>query len=139
MCFVGAKRPDEVLRTCCSSGGLRLLAILLLSMMSRCATPTLCPNDAELIGAIRGRGERAAAATSNEAAARGEIVLVHPRPVQGVQDVICGDRLSVNLPTVICKMTLRYETAEVFQIAKLTCQDGIWEIVEDLAVTRDRR
>lgn len=116
-----------------------MLAILLLSSISRCASPALCPSDEELIAAVLSRGAAAATAAASEARARGEILLFHPRPIQKIKDVICGVGLPVDRPTVACKMTLCYRSAEVFHVAKLVRQDGTWQIVEAMAVARDRR
>ena len=116
-----------------------MLAILLLAAISRCASPALCPSDEDLISAVRGRDAASAEAAAVEAAAAGEIVMSHGQRIRRIKDVVCGDRLPGDLPTVTCKMTVRYWSADTFQVAKLVRQDGTWRIAEALMVTRSRR
>ena len=115
-----------------------MFAILLLSSISRCASPALCPSDEELMAAVLSREAAAAARIVDEAALKGEIVLIHLQQIRGIKQVVCGDRLPGDLPAAACKMTVRYWSTEVFQVAKLVPKGGTWHIGEVLGVVRDR-
>ncbi|NJC34468.1 hypothetical protein GGR88_001982 [Sphingomonas jejuensis] len=116
-----------------------MLAIMMLASMGRCAAADLCPTDQELIAAVMSRDAESASAASDQAAAAGEIVMVHPERVRRITDVICSDALPGNVPMITCRMTVRYWSTEAFQVAKLRRDGNMWSIAEALAVVRDRR
>jgi hypothetical protein len=117
-----------------------MLAALLLAI-SRCASADLCPDDATLIAALRRRDEAIVAAMSARMASEqpDSFATYHPDIIEGVSEVICGEALPGDLPTVTCKFTVRYPRRNAYQVARLARKDGMWEIEAALVVTRDRR
>jgi len=117
-----------------------MLAALFLGI-SRCASADLCPDDESLMKAVRGRDNDLVAAVSAQFAEENpdNITLVHSERIKGVSDVICGDALPGELPTVNCKFTVRYWSSNAYHVARLVKKDGMWEIDEALAVSRKRR
>ncbi|MBS0505387.1 MAG: hypothetical protein JSS55_16650 [Proteobacteria bacterium] len=116
-----------------------MIMLMLLAIVSRCALPTLCPSDADLVAAIRARDAAVAAALSDQAAAKGEIVLTHTQRIRRISDVVCGDRLPGEAETIMCKFTIRYWSQDAYQVAKLVKRDEDWQVTEALGVNRDRR
>ncbi len=113
--------------------------ILLLTAVSRCASPELCPSDRDLIAAITAYDAANAGEVSNAAAAAGELVLIHPQRIRSIDDVICSDRVSGELPTLMCSMTIRYWSMNAYQVAKLVRKGNEWRVAKALTVTRYRR
>ena len=117
-----------------------MFAALLLGM-SRCVSSDLCPDDASLIAAVQRHDNAVIAALSAQAAADnpGDLTMIHSERSKGISDVICGDRLPGDLPMVICRFTVRYWSRNAYQTARLRNQNGIWEIDQALAVTREQK
>ena len=117
-----------------------MLALLLIAM-SRCASAELCPSDDALISAVRERDNAFVAAASAQFAEQDpdNVTLVHSERITDVRDVICGDALPGDSPTVACRFTVRYWSRNAYQIARLVKKDGRWRIDEALGVTRKRR
>lgn len=113
-----------------------MVVILLLGALGRCASSELCPSDDHLIAAVQSRDAVTAGEVAASAAETGQIVLVHPQRVRSIKDVICGDRLPGDTPTITCRMTIRYWNTTSYQVAKLVKHEGEWQIVSSLAVTR---
>lgn len=116
-----------------------MLIILLLAALDRCASTELCPSDHHLIAAVRAQDAVTAGEVAASAVETGEIALVHPERVRSIKDVICGERLPDEAPTITCRMTIRYWRTTSYQVAKLVQRDGEWQITSSLAVTRHRR
>jgi hypothetical protein len=116
-------------------------AILFLANISRCAVSTLCPTDADLIAAVRSRDGAFVQAVSEQAASEspGDVVLVHSERIHRIADVLCGEELPDETPTITCKFTVRYWSRDAYQVAKLRRKNDKWEIAEALMVMRDRR
>lgn len=117
-----------------------MLAALLIGM-SRCASADLCPSDDALVSAVRWRDNAFVAAASAQFAQEdpNNITLVHSVRIKDVRDVICGDALPGDVPTVTCKFTVRYWSRNAYQVARLVKKEGSWQIDEALTVTRKRR
>ncbi|QAY78923.1 hypothetical protein [Sphingosinicella sp. BN140058] len=117
-----------------------MLAMLLIGM-SRCASADLCPSDDALISALRERDNAFVAAASAQFAEEdpNSVTLVHSERIKDVRDVICGDALPGDLPTVTCKFTVRYWSRNAYQVARLVKKDGRWQVDEALTVMRKRK
>lgn len=114
------------------------MGLLLLASISRCALSAFCPTDAEIISAVRAWDTAQAQATSDDAAAEGQVVILHPRPIRRVSDVICGAPAPGEAPTIVCRFTVHYAGHDAYQIARLVRRDEAWEVAETLVVTRNR-
>ena len=117
-----------------------MFALLLLGI-TRCATAQLCPDDDELIAAVRARDDAQVSAISAQAAQENPdaIIFAHAVRIKGISDVICGEALPGALPTITCKFTVRYWGRNSYQVARLMKKDGVWEIDEALSVSRKRK
>jgi hypothetical protein len=113
-----------------------MLAALFLGI-SRCVSVDLCPDDETLMTALRGRDEAVAAAMTADGPEN--LTTYHSAMIKGVSDVICGEALPGDLPTVTCKFTVRYSHRDAYEVARLVKKDGTWEIDLALAVNRARR
>lgn len=113
--------------------------LLLLANISRCATSALCPSDAELKAAVGAHDANFAQAVADQAAAGGEIVLVHSQRILGISSAICGEELTEQPQTITCSFTVRYWRDKAYQVAKLVKRADGWEIADSLGVTRRRR
>ena len=115
--------------------------LLLLASITRCVSPDLCPSDEELVKAVRARDDAAVYSISAQAAAEdpSSITLVHTERILRVSDVICGDILPSELPSVTCRFTVRYYSRNAYQVARLIKQADGWIIDDSLIVTRDRK
>jgi hypothetical protein len=113
----------------------------MLASIARCAASNLCPNDNELIEAVRARDDAAVYAISAQFAEDdpSSITLVHHERILKVSDVLCGDKLPGDLPTITCKFTVRYYSRNSYQVARLEKRTEGWVIADALMVTRDRR
>lgn len=122
-----------------------MIVIMMLTSIGRCASPALCPTDAELITAVRGRDNAVVQTVSDQAYQDdpSSVYLVHSERIRRISDVTCGDKLpneqDTKLTTINCKFTVRYWSRNAYQVARLIFRDGSWEIADALVVTRDRR
>ena len=116
-------------------------ALLLLASITRCVSPDLCPSDEELVKAVRARDDAAVYSISAQSASEDptSITLVHTERILKVSDVICGDILPGDLPTITCRFTVRYYSRNAYQVARLIKQADGWVIDDSLTVTRDRK
>jgi len=117
-----------------------VLLVLLAAGLSRCALPALCPTDAELIAAIAERNNLDAVALELALGDQdpGSDHMVWRERVLGVDQVHCG--ALPNRPQELnCSFTVRYHDKIVFQVAKLSHDEGRWTIENALSVTRYRR
>ncbi len=116
------------------------LSLWMLSTVARCVTPTACPSDAELLAAawrwdLARAGDQVAAAE-----ARGEIILVHPRPPQQVERVLCGDWVGgADGPVIVCAMAVRYFDGVSYRTATLRKQADGWTMLDVLGLWRGGR
>lgn len=114
-----------------------MLTLLLLAGISRCASPDLCPTDAELSAALRLEAEKMAAAFAL-AEHGGHWVSVHPLPIRGLRDVHCGEALYDDPHGMNCSFTVRYPRSTAFAIARLAREGGRWVIADYHEVRRAR-
>jgi hypothetical protein len=117
-----------------------MFAMLLLGI-TRCATAELCPDDDALIAAVQARDDARVSAISAQAAQEnpGAIIFAHAVRIKGISDVICGEALPGDLPTITCKFTVRYWSRNSYQVARLMKKNGVWAIEEALGVSRERK
>lgn len=122
-----------------------MIALLILAGVSRCASPTLCPTDEQLLAAVRSRDGAVVQAASNQAAQDdpNSVVLIHSERIKRVTDVLCSGSLPNDLPgspaTINCAFVVRYWSRDAHTVARMTRRNDRWEIEDALAVTRDRR
>ena len=122
-----------------------MIALLILANVSRCAAPTLCPTDEQLLAAVRNRDSAVVQAASNQAAQDdpSSIVLIHSERIKRVSNVFCSDVLPNDLPgsptTINCAFVVRYWSRDAHTVARMVRRTDAWEIVDALMVTRDRR
>jgi hypothetical protein len=116
------------------------MLVLLLLGITRCASADLCPDDEALISAVTGRDEANIEQLLAQAYAENPdgILSAQPERIKGISDVICGNALPGDLPTVTCKFTVRYWSRNSYQVARLVKRDGQWQIDGALAVSRKR-
>ena len=111
--------------------------VWMLAGVARCASGAACPSDADLLAAVWQWDVARAVAVAEEAEARDEIVLVHPRKPKRVERVVCGDALGNGEdPAVACSMTVRYTDGASHQVAALTKGTDGWRATRVLAVWR---
>src|SRR5688500_13556468 len=97
--------------------------------ISRCAAADLCPDDEALIAAVRRRDDATVAAISAQAAEENpeSITFVHAERIKGISDVLCGEALPGDFPTITCKFTVRYWSRDAYHVARLMKKGSIWE------------
>ncbi len=80
-------------------------------------------------------------ATSAQAAEEnpGSLTMISSERIMGVSDVICDEVEPGELPSIMCKFTVRYWGTNSYLVARLVKKDGVWEIDESLQVNRKRR
>ena len=122
-----------------------MIALLILASVSRCAAPTLCPTDQQLLAAIRKRDAAVVQAISDKAAKDdpSSVILIHSERIRKISDVVCSDPLPNDLPgsptTINCAFVIRYWSRNTHNVAQLVRRSDGWEIADALMVTRDRR
>lgn len=116
-----------------------MIGLLLLASISRCVSADLCPTDAEIMAAVIERDEQSISAALRrlEEEQPGSINIAHAEPIRVVEDVLCGDALSGDLPTMTCRFTVRYPSKDTYQVARFVKRDAGWKIDEALMVTRN--
>ncbi len=102
-----------------------MIIVMILATASRCASPVYCPDDEQLVAAIRGR-DNAAVQVIMEQAARAspdDLTMVHPQRIRRVSDVFCGSLLRTdevgNPPAINCKFKIRYWSMDTFEVLHL--------------------
>lgn len=117
-----------------------MMTLLLLAGISRCAIADLCPTDAEILSAVRARDDAVVQEVTNQAVAENpdQLVFVHSERIRRISNVICGDRLPGDEPTITCNFTIRYWSRNAYQVAKLVRAGDEWRIEDSLSVTRNR-
>lgn len=122
-----------------------MIIVMILATASRCASPVYCPDDEQLVAAIRGR-DNAAVQVIMEQAARAspdDLTMIHPQRIRRVSDVFCGRLLQTDevdaSPAINCKFKIRYWSMDTFEVARMVLRDGRWNIEDALSVTRNRR
>ncbi len=119
------------------------MIVLLAASMARCAAPSLCPTDQELLAAVRKHGAATAEALTIEHADEDQVDFTSYQapPAQSVSGVICGERLRSELsgdpPVINCKFKVRYAGKDSHVVVRMVQRD-MWEIDKALAVTRKR-
>lgn len=118
-----------------------MIALVALASISRCAVPELCPTDEQLLAAVRAWQEECVEAVYEQAMRENpdSLVSVHAAPIERLSNVVCGDRLPGEVPTITCRFTLRHSGSKSYHVARLVGQGSGWKIEEALAVTRRRR
>ena len=122
-----------------------MIVLLILASVSRCAAPTLCPTDEQLLAAVRNRDGAVVQAASNQAAQDDptSVVMIHSERIKRISDVLCSDALpndlSGNPTTINCAFVVRYWSRDAHTVARLVRRSDAWEIENALMVTRDRR
>ena len=111
-----------------------------MAQVSRCAVASLCPSDDDLKTAIYNRTNAAipAIARESEADNPGDVVLIHPTIIKGIQNVHCGEATAEKPATISCSFTVTYPSAVYYEIAELTRSNGQWTIIGTHAVLRKR-
>lgn len=115
-----------------------LIVLMMATGADRCAIPTLCPSDREIIAALHDEEFGISVAVNKEAKKTSEVVMIQFERILSVSDVYCSDR-ETEIDTVWCKFTVRYPNHSDYRIAKLTRGDSRWQIVDGQTVTRKRR
>ena len=122
-----------------------MIIVMILATASRCASSAYCPDDEQLVAAIRGR-DNAAVQVIMEQAARAspdDLTMVHPQRIRRVSDVFCGSLLRTDEvedpPAINCKFKIGYWSMDTFEVARMVLRDGKWKIEDALSVTRNRR
>ena len=116
-----------------------------MASITRCAAPTLCPTDEQLLEAVRNRDGAVVQAMSNQAAQDdpNSVALIHSERIKRISDIVCGDQLPSDLPgnpvVINCKFTVRYWSRNAYTVARMVLRNSEWEIDEAFAVTRERR
>lgn len=122
-----------------------MIALLILASVSRCAAPTLCPTDEQILAAVRNRNSAVVQAISNQAAQtdQSSVFLIHSERIKRISNVLCSDvlpnNLSENPATINCAFVVRYWSREAHTVARMVRRSDAWEIDDALMVTRDRR
>jgi hypothetical protein len=97
-----------------------MIALVILGAIARCASPTLCPTDAELLQLVRMRDSQqiwdAMQATRSD---NGDVISINVKPPERITDVMCNDAIDPAIRAMNCKFTLHYRNMTVFQIARL--------------------
>lgn len=116
-------------------------ALMMLASISRCVSPQVCPSDQELVEAVRASDDAVVYAISAQAAENdpSSITLVHTERILKISDVVCGDKLPGNAPTLTCKFKVRYYSQDSYQVARLSKQPEGWVVEDALMVTRKRK
>jgi hypothetical protein len=114
---------------------------LILASISRCVSVDLCPTDEDILAAVRARDAEIADGYTIAASQEEPNGFVHysPQRIRRISDVICGDALPGETPTITCKFTVRYWSTNAFQVARLVQEGKGWRIDEALSVSRKRR
>jgi hypothetical protein len=117
-----------------------MITVILLASFARCAASNLCPTDNEIRDAARAWNDSAVQAISDQLAAEEpeQIHLVHAQRIRRISDVLCGEALGEDGPTIICKFTIRYASGTTFQMAKMKKTAQGWEIIDALSVSQNR-
>lgn len=102
----------------------------------RCASLEMCPSDQAIMDAVKTIDETETFALAQTPGY--EQALIVTAAITGVSDVLCGDPVPAQIPTVICRYTVHYRTHDSYQIARLERGDR-WRIAEVLAVPRQRK
>ncbi|MEZ5656474.1 MAG: hypothetical protein R3E04_11450 [Sphingobium sp.] len=115
-----------------------MLPLFVLASVTRCVSAQLCPTDAEILAAVRSRDGDAVYAISDQEQRDhpGQLIFVHTERIKRIKDVICGDELPGDVPTITCKFTVRYWSRNAYHVARMQRIDGEWRIDDALAVTR---
>jgi len=109
----------------------------MLAQVARCVDPAFCPTDDEILEAVWGWDLERATDATNAAAARDEIVIIHPRRPEGIGNVVCGEPTG-EAAGVSCAMTVRYTGGDLYQVARLERRADGWTAVDVLGVWRER-
>ena len=109
---------------------------ILLFAISRCASPTACPSDAELIAAISQRNldDVSVFGSALQDEAGGDVHMHTPPRVSRIEDVRCDEFVNFQEGYVTCTWIVRYGRTRVREIAKLTRQGSRWTIIDSLSV-----
>jgi hypothetical protein len=97
----------------------------------------MCPSDADLIAAIEARNDARTTEIARKPRGDGTMLLVHFFAPQRVSEVLCGEQMPGEVPTVTCKFVARYPRSDGHNVAKLFKEGGRWKIAEGLELTRE--
>ncbi len=111
--------------------------LFLLAVVSRCASPQLCPTDAELLGAQRRWNNHIELEVSQQANTGDDIVLIMVHQPRRISNVRCGNELPGGAGTINCSFVLRYPHSIHYQVSTLARRTDDWEIINTLLVQRD--
>lgn len=102
----------------------------------RCAAPTLCPADAQILAALRARDAAIADSLTAQAAVGDDLTDYAAQPIEAISDVFCGDAFAQGPPKIACKFTARYRSGQAYTVAHLVRRGERWTIVDAMVAMR---
>jgi transposase len=113
-----------------------MFAMLLLVAVSGCASPKACPNNNDMLNAVKAEDDTIVMEIIQSESQKDpdSILLIHSERIKRVSDVLCGDTLPSENIIIICRFTVRYWSKTVYKTAKLSWTDGRWSISESLNI-----